>query len=190
MMKAKDDNDQLRRGLNNLIKQGLGDECKSVTDLAEALIILNINTIPSKETLMRFLQNEQDSINDHIGEELIDSLCIWLEQSSMSKKRLEMKTPPTKQRSGGKNSTVKRRGSDSDGETESDGELNMDIKDKVKRLIAESNKRLTITRKAESEDHVFQRLVSQGSKLNIDHIQALVSCHTDRDGVSLIQHTG
>jgi hypothetical protein len=58
-MKAKDDNDQLRRGLNNLTKQGLGDEFKSVTGLAEALIILNINTIPSEETLMRFLQNEQ-----------------------------------------------------------------------------------------------------------------------------------
>jgi hypothetical protein len=42
----KDNNDRLRRGLNYLIKQGLGDEYKSVTDLAEALIILNINTIP------------------------------------------------------------------------------------------------------------------------------------------------
>ena len=36
-MKSKDDNDQLRRGLNNLIKQALGDEYKSVTDLAETL---------------------------------------------------------------------------------------------------------------------------------------------------------
>ncbi len=49
-LKAKDDNDQLRRGLNNLIKQGLGNDYKSVTYLAEALIILGINTITSKET--------------------------------------------------------------------------------------------------------------------------------------------
>ena len=61
-LKAKDDNDQLRRGLNNLIKQGLSDEYQLVTDLAEALIILNIDTMPSEETLLRFRQNEQDSI--------------------------------------------------------------------------------------------------------------------------------
>jgi hypothetical protein len=64
----------------------------------------------------------------------------------------------------------------------------MDIKEQIKRLTAESMKRLTTTRKTESEDHVLQRLVSQGSKLNADHIQALVSCHTNRDEVSSMQH--
>jgi hypothetical protein len=65
-LKANDDNDQLRCRLNNLIKQGLGNDYKSVTYLAEALIILGIYTIPSKETLMWFLQNEHDSINADI----------------------------------------------------------------------------------------------------------------------------
>ena len=76
-LKAKDDNDQLRRGLNNLIKQGLGNDYKSVIYLAEALIILGINTIPSKETLMHFLEREQDSINADIGDELLSVLCKW-----------------------------------------------------------------------------------------------------------------
>jgi hypothetical protein len=40
-LKAIDDNDPLRRGLNNLIKQGLGDEYKLVTDLAEAKSVTN-----------------------------------------------------------------------------------------------------------------------------------------------------
>ena len=68
---------------------------------------------------------------------------------------------------------VKHRASDFDRETESDGELNIDIKEKVKRLIAESKKCSTTTRKAESEDHVLQRLVSQGNNLNVDHIPHL-----------------
>jgi hypothetical protein len=83
----------------------------------------------------------QDSIYADIGEKIIETLCTWLEQSSVSKKRLEIKTPPTKQRSGGKNYTVKRRVSDSDGETESDEELNIDIKEKVKRLMAEPRRK-------------------------------------------------
>jgi hypothetical protein len=65
-LKVKDDNDQLRRGLNHL-EQGLGNEYKLVTYLAEALIILGINTIPSQETLMCFVRNEQDSIDADIG---------------------------------------------------------------------------------------------------------------------------
>jgi hypothetical protein len=86
-----------------------------------------------------------------------------------------MKTPQTKQRPGAKNSTITRRDSDS-GQTESDGEYDIDFKEKLERLIAESKKRSTTTHKAESEDHVSQRLVSQGNKLNADHSQALVSC--------------
>ena len=187
-MKAKDSQDQQRRGLNNLIKQALGGEYKSVADLAEALIMLNINTLPSKETLMRFLKDEQDSINADIGEEIISLLCDWLKRSSVNKRSLNMQTPQTKQRSSAKYSSIKRRESDSDGQTESDGEDVIDHKEKLKQLIAE-RKLSTTTQKAESEDHVLQRLVSQGRKLNVDHIQALVSCHTDPDGVSSMQHT-
>ncbi len=140
-MKAGDYQDQLRRGLNNLIKQGLGGEYKSVTDLAEALILLNINTLPSQETLMCFLQDGQDSINADIGDQIISILCTWSERSSMSKQRLDMQTPPTKQRSGAKYSSIKRRGSDSDGQTESDGEHGIDFKESSKGIdFKESSK--------------------------------------------------
>jgi hypothetical protein len=46
-LKANDNGDQLRRALNNLIKSALGGEHKLVVALAEALIILNSNTVPS-----------------------------------------------------------------------------------------------------------------------------------------------
>ena len=72
-LKAKDDSDSLQRALNNLnlIIQGLGDDYKSVVYLAEAfkLVILNLHTIPSIETLLRLFQREQDNINDETGEE-------------------------------------------------------------------------------------------------------------------------
>ncbi len=57
----------------------------------------------------------------------------------------------------------------------------------IRKFRSSQDKRTT--QKAESEDHVFQRLVSQGRKRNVDDIQALVSCHTYPDGVSSIQHT-
>ena len=109
---------------------------------------------------MCFLQNEQDSINADIGEEIITMLSIWLRNSSASKKRLKMKTPQTKPRSGVKTSAMQRRDSDSDGQTESEGEQDVDFKNKIKQLIAESKRRSTTTQEAENEDHVYQRLLS------------------------------
>ncbi len=84
-MKAKDDNDVLKRGWSNLIKQGLGEEYQPVTDVAEARMILNTNTIPHKETLLRFLQNEQDSINPDIREDIISGLIDWLKCTTVTK---------------------------------------------------------------------------------------------------------
>ena len=56
-LKANDNGDQLRRAVNNLIKSALGGEHKLVVALAEALIILNLNTVPSLTTLLQFLEN-------------------------------------------------------------------------------------------------------------------------------------
>jgi hypothetical protein len=61
-LKSKDDKDQLRRGLNNMINQMVGDSQspgkidKLVLKLAETLIILDVNTIPSRATLKRLLE--------------------------------------------------------------------------------------------------------------------------------------
>ncbi len=67
-LKANDNGDQLRRARNNLIKSALGCEHKLVVALAEALIILNLNTVPSATTLLQFLENELAKINAEIGE--------------------------------------------------------------------------------------------------------------------------
>ncbi len=63
-IKATNDSDQLLRALNNIIKQGLCDEYKSVLHSADAFIMLNLHTILSVETRLCFLQREQDSISD------------------------------------------------------------------------------------------------------------------------------
>jgi hypothetical protein len=47
--------------------------------------------------------------------------------------------------SGAKYFPIKRRDSDSDGQTETDGEHDIDFKEKLKRFIAESKKRSTTT---------------------------------------------
>jgi hypothetical protein len=74
-IKVKDHSDQLQRALNNLIKLGLGGEYKQVVALSEALIILNLNTIPSLGILLCFLQREKASINADIGKELLSYFC-------------------------------------------------------------------------------------------------------------------
>jgi hypothetical protein len=68
---TKDDSDQLRRALNNLIKLGLCSDYTPVVVLAEALIILNLNSILPVDTLLCFLQKVQASINGKIREELL-----------------------------------------------------------------------------------------------------------------------
>ena len=168
-LKAKDDPHQLRRGLNNLIKQGLGNDYKSVTYFAEALIILNINTVPSKETLIRILEREQESINADIGDELISALCRWLRFKPVSKSKVELKTPQTKPRSAVR-MFVQQHGSDSDGQ--SDSEQDTHFKNMVQQMI-EKKKKTSTKHRVESDDHVLKKLVSQGNKLKDEHLNHL-----------------
>ena len=69
-LKAQDDSNQLRSALNNLIKLALSGDVKLVVALAEAMIILNLNSVPSKEALFSFLWSQRASIIDKIGKEL------------------------------------------------------------------------------------------------------------------------
>ncbi len=47
-LKAQDDSNQLRRALNGLMKLGLVNDVNPVVALAEAMIILNLNSVQSK----------------------------------------------------------------------------------------------------------------------------------------------
>jgi hypothetical protein len=118
-LKANDNGDQLRRALNNLIKSALGGEHKLVVALAEALIILNLNTVPSLTTLLQFLENELAKINAEIGEEMIANFCGWLKTAMDIKCKLEFKTPQT-QKSRAKTVTRASQDTDSDGNSDED----------------------------------------------------------------------
>ena len=76
-LKAKDadDMDQLQQGLNTMIKQELGNHSglKEEAGKKEVMIILDINIIPSPTTLIRFLENELNSINPQIEPEFISA---------------------------------------------------------------------------------------------------------------------
>jgi hypothetical protein len=68
-----------------------------VVALAEAVIILDLSTNHSVDTLMRLLQREQASINAKIGDELLLYFCNWLETWSATdiKYKFYFKTPQT-----------------------------------------------------------------------------------------------
>jgi hypothetical protein len=73
-LKAQDDSDQLHSALNNLIKLALSGNVKPVVVLAEAMIILNLNSVPSKEALLSFLRSQRASIIDKIGKRQYEAL--------------------------------------------------------------------------------------------------------------------
>jgi hypothetical protein len=66
-LKAQDNSNQLRRALNNLIKLALSGDVKPVVALAEAMLILNLNSVPSKEAVLSFLRSQRANIIDKIG---------------------------------------------------------------------------------------------------------------------------
>jgi hypothetical protein len=93
-LKAQDDSNQLRSALNNLIKR-LGGDVKPVVALAEAIIILNLNSFPSKEALLSFLRSQRASIIAKIGKGLYEALHAWLTSSIDTTSKLDFKTPQT-----------------------------------------------------------------------------------------------
>ena len=80
-LQVQDNSNQLRSALNNLIKLGLGGDVKPVVALAEAMIILNLNSVPSKEAVLSFLRSQRASIIDEIWKELYEALYEWLTSS-------------------------------------------------------------------------------------------------------------
>ncbi len=66
--------------------------------------------------------------------------------------------------------------SDSDEQTESEGDQGVDNKLQLnlkKLLRADAQRMTTITHKEENDNHFYKRLVSQGTNLTVDHLQAL-----------------
>ena len=193
-LKAKDadDMDQLQQGLNTMIKQEPGNHSglKEVAEKTEAMIILDINIIPSPTTLIRFLENEPNSINPQIEPELISAWISFLNKVSETQVHQELKTPQTKLKSNRNFSATKRKDSDSDGQTESDDDVKANDLDAVFKKLTSSRKAKSMTPKqSESEEHVYQSLKTFGKKLNENHIQAIVRYHVYQEEVIHMQRT-
>ncbi len=103
-IKAKDDSDQQRRASNNLNKVALAEH-KEVVDLAEALLMINLNTSPSVEMLLNLLEEEPANFNANVGEDLVSELCKWLRKATNTKASSDTNPADTKVK--GKNSVKK-----------------------------------------------------------------------------------
>ena len=81
-----------------MIKHLFGDtsDYKEVHDVAVALIKLGINTMPSINTLLKFLETEPTSINQQIPSDMIEYYCMKLRAASAISTKVEFKTPRTK----------------------------------------------------------------------------------------------
>ncbi len=91
-VKAKDYSDQQRRALINLIKVALAEH-KEVVDLAEALLMHNLNTSLSVEMLLNLLEGEPAKFNAEV--DLGCELCQWLRKAINTKGKIGYKTPQT-----------------------------------------------------------------------------------------------
>ena len=94
-LKAQDDSSQLCRALNKLIKLALSGDVKPVVALAEAMFILNLNSVPSKEAVLSFLRSQRASIIDEIGKGLYEALYEWLSSSIDITSKLDFRTQQT-----------------------------------------------------------------------------------------------
>ena len=82
------------------------------------------------------LQNEQDSTNADISEELWLMLCIWLNGESEQKSKVDTRTPQAKPRSDVRNFLMQRHELGSDGPSDEEQEQDT-VGSKIKQMIAE-----------------------------------------------------
>jgi hypothetical protein len=73
----------------------MSNQPRPVVALAEAMIILNLNSVPSKEALLRFLRSQRASIIDKIEKGLYEALYAWLASLIDITSKLDFKTPQT-----------------------------------------------------------------------------------------------
>ena len=114
--KDLDDDIQQQQDVNIMIKQAFGPN----SELSYALIKLKIDTMPSTDTLMRFL--EDDSIRNicKLPSDVIRCFRKCLHELGQSSEHSEVKTPQTKLKSSAQKGAAKYKDSDSDGRTESE----------------------------------------------------------------------
>ncbi len=166
-LKAQDDSNQLRRALNNLIKLGLGGDVKPVVALAEAMIILNLILVLSKEALLSFLRSQRASIIDKDGKGLYEALYAWLTSSIDITSKLDFKTPQTL-KSGAKTLSRPSQHTDSDENSDNDQRApSITPRERVRQEMGAIGL-TTAKRNEENDEYVLQRLVNQGNKLIAD----------------------
>ena len=179
----------LRHALNNLIiKLRLSGDVKPVVALAEAMLILNLNSVPSKEALLSYLRSQRASIIAKILKGLYEALYAWLTSSIDTTSKLNFKTQQTL-KSGAK--TLSRPSQDTDSDENSDSDQrapSMTPRERVRRGMAAIGL-TTAKRNEENDDYVLQRLANRGNKLRADHIEALIMCHTGRDEMIPMQRS-
>jgi hypothetical protein len=179
-LKAQDDINQQRRALNNLIKLALGGEQKTVVDLAEALLILNLNSAPSKEALLDFFQKQRASIIAKIGNEVYEALYGWLRSGMETTTKSDFKTLQT-MKSRARTLPRSPQETGSDGNSDDDRRVpQMTPRERARQAMA-ALETTTVKQNDENDENVCQRLESQGNKLKANHLNALIMCQVGRD---------
>jgi hypothetical protein len=157
-----------------MIKYLFGDtsEYKEVYDVAVALIKLGINTMPPINTQLKFLEEKPNSINQQMPSDMIAYHCMKLRAASVRSTQVEFKTPRIKSKPNVAMSAANQsqRLQDSDGETESEEELDEDF-DIMKLML--NGIQYSINKKDETEAHIFQRLKGAALKLTLEQLHAL-----------------
>ena len=173
--KDLDDDLQLQQDVNIMIKQAFGpnSEFGQVTELSYALIKLKIDTMPSTDTLMRFL--EDDSIRNicKLPPDVIRCFRKCLHELGQSSEHSDAKTPQTKLKSSAQKGAAKYKDSDSDGRTESEDD-DMDFEIQLARAMSKSPQDSTIKNKEQGEDHVLENMKQYAKKLTVAEFAALV----------------
>ncbi len=151
-----------------------------MVDLAEALLMLNLNASPSVETLLSLLKGDSANFNAGIGEDLVSALCKWLRNETNTKGKDEYKTPQT-QKSRARTVSGNSRDTDSDGNSDDNQRVpqtsaSEDGYRKIQELMA-AKRVPAIKQNDENDENLLKRLISQSIKMKDKHLIELVMCH-------------
>jgi hypothetical protein len=176
-----------------MIKQKFGKESphKRVYDITTALIRFGINSMPSLDTMIKFLDEERESINPLICREVLKECRSLLRKQLGKIKQSKSMTPKSASKTSAKKKS--QRSSDSDGQTDDDDDDDEDddlclrLSHLFKREAMKEQQQSRNKSKDENESYILQRLKDSAMKLTQDQFYALVEYHLGEDKVILMQ---
>ena len=189
-LKAKDIENipQLQKELNILIKQEFPNNSpkNEVYQIATAMIRAKLNSIPSRDTMLTFLEEERDVIEPKLPSDLYKVIRCRLRRKESGAEQSAVKTPKSKT-----SQSVRSKWSKDTDKTEDDDDDEVDLDeadfDLVVKITKGRERQSQVQETEENDAYILQRLKEAATKITAEQIIALVKYHIKHAEVIEVQ---